>query len=121
MPMRLLADENFPADAVEALRSADHDVIWIRTAAPGSTDTQVLERAQVEKRILLTFDKDFGELVYRMKAPAATGVILFRISAPSSKHVARVATSVIGSRSDWGGHFSVIEDDRIRMMSLPRA
>lgn len=117
--MRLLANENFPFDAVIALRKSGHDVAWIREDARGSNDEQVLARGQDEERILITFDKDFGELAFRSKLPAANGVILFRISAPSSQHVAQVAVQAIASRTDWAGHFSVIEDDRIRMTPLP--
>ncbi len=118
--MRLLANENFPADAVDALRKKGHDVTWIRTDAPGSDDESILNRAQKESRILITFDKDFGELAFRFLLPAASGIILFRISAPSSAHVAYVAVEAISSRNDWEGHFSVVEDDRIRMMPLPK-
>jgi predicted nuclease of predicted toxin-antitoxin system len=60
--MNILANENFPRDAVTALREEGHDVVWIRTDAPGSSDEQVLARAQAENRVLVTFDKDFGEL-----------------------------------------------------------
>ena len=56
--MRILANENFPEDAVTALRSAGHDIVWIRTDAPGSSDEEVLRRAQAENRLLVTFDKD---------------------------------------------------------------
>ncbi|WP_208738476.1 DUF5615 family PIN-like protein [Bradyrhizobium vignae] len=59
--MRFLADENFPGSAVDALRASGHDVIWIRASAPGSSDREVLAQASHEQRILLTFDKDFGE------------------------------------------------------------
>jgi len=77
--MRLLANENFPAAAVNALREKGHDVTWIRTEAPGINDKSVLARAQRESRILITFDKDFGELAFRSLLPAASGVILFRL------------------------------------------
>ena len=117
--MRLLADENFPADAVVALREAGHDVVWIRTDSPGIPDNQVLDQAQRERRIVLTFDKDFGELAFRSKLPASSGVILFRIGMPSAAHVAEVVTRVIDSREDWVGHFSVVDDRRIRMTRLP--
>jgi hypothetical protein len=46
--MRFLADENFPGDAVTALRAAGHDVLWIRTDAPGITDQEVLARGVLE-------------------------------------------------------------------------
>lgn len=117
--MRLLADENFPGDAVQALRQAGHDVVWIAENAPGSADREVLGRAESEDRILITFDKDFGELAFRARLAASSGIILFRITMQSAAYVASIATAVINSRSDWNGHFSEIEDDRIRMTVLP--
>lgn len=118
--MRLLANENFPLDAVEALRANGHDAAWIREDARGSSDEQVLVRAQQERRILVTFDKDFGELAFRSKLPATGGVILFCITASSSRRIAQAAVQALASRTDWAGHFSVIEDQRIRMTPLPR-
>ncbi len=117
--MRLLANENFPRVAVEALHAADHDLAWVKTDAPGSSDVEVLERAQAEDRLLLTFDKDFGELVFRSGLSASSGVILFRALAPSPALLARFAVRALASRSDGSGHFSVIENDRIRMTPLP--
>ena len=117
--MRILANENFPEAAIAALRARGHDVAWVRTDAPGSSDRQVLARAQAEDRILVTFDKDFGELAFYSNLPASCGIVLFRISAPSSAHVANVALSALESRPDWAGHFSVVEDNRIRMTPLP--
>ncbi|MBM3144490.1 MAG: hypothetical protein FJ010_05865 [Chloroflexi bacterium] len=117
--MRILANENFPEDAIAALRQQGYDVAWVRTDMPGSSDEAVLARAQAENRILITFDKDFGELAFHAGLLAMSGVILFRISAPSSAHVAQVAMAALGSRIDWSGHFAVIEDHRIRMTPLP--
>jgi predicted nuclease of predicted toxin-antitoxin system len=117
--MRILANENFPAEAVAALRLHGHDVTWVLTDAPGSSDQRVLEWARTDDRILITFDKDFGELAFQSKLPASSGIILFRISAPSSAHVARLATAALDSRTDWAGHFAVVEDTRIRMTPLP--
>jgi predicted nuclease of predicted toxin-antitoxin system len=117
--MRILANENFPREAVEALRAAGHDIAWVRTDRPGSSDKEVLACAQAEGRLLLTFDKDFGELAFRSGLSAASGVILFRVLAPSPAVLARLAVRVLDSRLDWPGHFCVIENDRIRMTPLP--
>ena len=117
--MRILANENFPGDAIAALRQGGHDVAWIRADAPGSSDHQVPTRAEAEDRVLITFDKDFGELAFRAKLPSSSGIILFRISAPSSAHVARIAVAALESRTDWAGHFAVVENTRIRMTPLP--
>ena len=102
-----------------ALQARGHDVVWVRSDAPGSSDPQVLAHAQAEDRILITFDKDFGELAFRSGLPASSGIVLFRISVPSSSYVAQVAVAALESRTDWAGHFAVIEDDRIRMTPLP--
>jgi predicted nuclease of predicted toxin-antitoxin system len=88
--------------------------------APGSSDEEVLDRAIEDARVLITFDKDFGELAFRTGLPSSCGVVLFRISAPSASHVARLAASVLGGRADWSGHFSVVEDGRVRMTPLPK-
>lgn len=85
--MHFLANENFPGDAVAALRAGGHDVTWVRTDAPGSPDSEVLARAVRENRILLTFDKDFGELAWHARMPATAGIILFRLPMPSPANV----------------------------------
>jgi predicted nuclease of predicted toxin-antitoxin system len=112
--MRLLANENVPGLLVQELRVRGHDVKWILEVSPGATDTAVLEMAQRERRIALTFDKDFGELAWRKGTPAAAGVIVLRLSAPSPELVTAAAVRSIESRSDWEGHFSVITADRVR-------
>jgi predicted nuclease of predicted toxin-antitoxin system len=117
--MRILANENFPLDAVDALRASGHDVAWIRSDSPGASDREVLERAQREDRLVITFDKDFGKLAFHAGLPASSGIVLFRITASSSAHIAQVALAALESRADWAGHFSVVEDDRIRMTPLP--
>ncbi len=116
--MRFLANENVPLDAITALREKAHDVIWIRTDAPGSSDEDILSRGVAAGRIVITFDKDFGELAFRSHLPSQCGIILFRIQGKSSEYMAKVVVSVIESRSDWTGHFSVIEEHRIRMRPL---
>jgi len=118
--MRLLANENFPLDAVEALRADGHDVSWVREESRGETDTQILLRAQKENRIIITFDKDFGELAFRSKLPAQSGVILFRVTPLSAKYIAQVAVKALADQSEWAGYFSVVEDNRIRMTPLLR-
>ena len=116
--MRFLANENFPFEAVESLRQQGHDIVWVRVASPGISDPEVLSWAEAENRILLTFDKDFGELAFRAKLPVSIGIILFRIKTPSSKVVAQKVTAAIALRNDWAGHFSVVEEDKIRMRLL---
>jgi predicted nuclease of predicted toxin-antitoxin system len=117
--MRLLANENFPLDAVERLRRGGVDVAWIREIGPGMKDEQVLAMAVTESRILVTFDKDFGELAFKSKLPAHCGIVLFRIRRQSPDILVQRVAAFIAARNDWIGHFSVVEEDRIRMTGLP--
>ncbi|MFO1116966.1 MAG: DUF5615 family PIN-like protein [Beijerinckiaceae bacterium] len=114
--MRFLADENFPKTAVEELRRHGADVAWVRQSAPGILDREVLAWAEREKRVLLTFDKDFGELA-RSSAMAAFGVILFRVAMPRPPDAGRALAELILSRGDWRGRFSVVEPGRVRIRS----
>ena len=116
--MRLLANENFPGLAVSAIRLRGHDVVWIREDAPGISDHAVLSRATAEKRVLITFDKDFGELVFRLGLSAPSGIILFRIPPDSPSVIAQTAVAVLNSQTDWAGHFSVVEENRVRITPL---
>lgn len=117
--MRLLANENFPLDAVAALRNTGHEVAWVRTDAPGMADPEVLAWAVRDHLILLTFDKDFGDLAFHAGLPASCGIVLFRLSAGSSGALAAQVLAAIQARSDWSGHFAVVEPGRIRMRPLP--
>lgn len=84
--MNFLADEGCAGPVIRALRKAGHDVIAIAIAevAAGATDQQVLDRALNENRVLITEDRDFGNLVYAQRRPSA-GVVLLRFST-SARH-----------------------------------
>ncbi len=73
--MRILADENIHAGLVRWLRESGHDVLYVAEDMASSSDTDVLERSATEQRVLLTDDKDFGELSVRRKLQA-TGIVL---------------------------------------------
>ena len=77
--MRLLADENIDSLAVAKLRAAGHDVFYVRETSPSAHDPNLLIQATSERRTLLTYDKDFSELVVRRGLPVPFGVILFRL------------------------------------------
>lgn len=119
--MQFLANENFPLDAVEAVRKIGHNVVWVRTDCAGAKDPDILRRAVSEQRILLTFDKDFGDLAFRRGLSATCGIVLFRLQASSSAALASMVAAALQSRTDWAGQFSVVEPGRIRMRPLPMA
>lgn len=119
--MLLLANENIASSVVAELRQLGHDVLWAKESLQGEQDSILLSRAQVESRILLTHDKDFGELAFREGCPAECGIILIRLCGDDPQSDKDRVIEVLTGRDDWVGHFSVVEAERIRMrpLSLP--
>lgn len=95
MPARLLADENIPAKAIEALRVAGLDLLSVREHAPGITDEDVLRLAVEQCRILVTFDRDFGELIFGQGRTPPPSVIFFRIFPSDSREVSDTVLSLL--------------------------
>lgn len=116
----LLANENVAKEIVLALRADGHDVAWIRELAPGSPDDAVLARALAEARVLLTFDKDFGELAFRLGQAATRGVVLLRPRLRSPDYLVRFVRAVFAQGHAWEGHFAVAEEGRVRLVPLPK-
>jgi len=117
--MRILVDQNIPRSVVETLREEGHDTVWVQETYPGEDDRTLLSRAVEERRVVLTFDKDFGELAFRTGLPASCGIILVRVTPVAPATIADLIARTLGVRDDWSGHFSVIEDTRVRMRPLP--
>jgi predicted nuclease of predicted toxin-antitoxin system len=119
--MLLALNENMPATVIAELRGRGHDVLSVKESMRGAKDVEILEKAQTELRLVVTQDKDFGELAYRRRLPADCGIILFRLSGTDPDADIRRMIEVIESRNDWNGQFGVATDDRVRMRPLPKA
>jgi predicted nuclease of predicted toxin-antitoxin system len=78
--MRLLVNENVTGTVIEELRQRGHDVFSVKESMRSEKDDVILARAPAEERIVVTHEKDFGELAFRSRLPSACGVILFRLS-----------------------------------------
>jgi predicted nuclease of predicted toxin-antitoxin system len=117
--MNFLADESCAGPVIRGLQEAGHDVVAIAEIAKGATDEEVLERALNEKRVLITEDRDFGELVYARGRPS-TGVIPVRFHSRARR--AKPAT-VVGAVNKLGARlqdaFTVVEPGRVRVSSRP--
>ena len=114
-----LANENVPADAVEAARQAGFDMAWVQEVSPGADDEAVLSMSLAEGRVLVTFDKDFGEMAFRQGKNSTCGVILLRPRLRSPDHVSRFVVAVLNEQIDWEGHFAVAQEGKIRVVPLP--
>jgi predicted nuclease of predicted toxin-antitoxin system len=100
---------------VALLRQAGHDVLYVAELAPGITDQTVFAKANRLNALLVTADKDFGELVFRQGMVRA-GVILLRLAGLSPMTKAGIVTSVVqGRESELSGAFTVISPGMVRI------
>lgn len=112
--MKLLADECVAGSTVVAMRAAGFDVEWIAETLPGAVDADVLARAFRAGRLLLTEDKDFGELTIRF-GHACHGIILVALAGlPAAARAARTVAALQALGDRGTGQFVVIEQHRIR-------
>jgi predicted nuclease of predicted toxin-antitoxin system len=77
--LKLLANENFPLDSVKYLLTKGFDVISIGKDYAGYKDKEIIDLAQKEERIILTFDRDYGELIFKHNYQPERGVIYLRL------------------------------------------
>jgi predicted nuclease of predicted toxin-antitoxin system len=79
----------------------------------------VLALSLSEDRILVTFDKDFGKLAYATGRKGTCGIIPLRPRLRSAEYLSRFITNVLSQTIDWTGHFSVVQENRIRTVPRP--
>ena len=77
--MKLLANENFPLASTKILQKQGFDIKAIGTDNPSILDPEVIKIAEDEERTIITFDKDYGELIYKHGYKPKAGVIFLRI------------------------------------------
>ena len=117
--MRIIVNENIANSVIQGLRQRGWDVFAVKESMRGAEDAEILKRAEAEQRLVVTQDKDFGELAFKYRLPASCGIVLFRLSGADPAADNQRILEVIESRTDWVGNFSVVTNDRIRMRSLP--
>jgi predicted nuclease of predicted toxin-antitoxin system len=116
---KFLANENVPLQAVEAVRLAGYDLSWVGESMAGASDEMVLTNAVTQGRVLLTFDKDFGELAFRLGRNSSCGVILLRPKLRSPEYISRFMVDLLAQPIGWQNHFSVAEEGQVRVVPLP--
>jgi predicted nuclease of predicted toxin-antitoxin system len=118
--MKFIVDESTGAVVVEYLRTAGHDALAVAEAMPQADDQTILTRAASEGRILVTNDKDFGELVFR-GGQGSQGVLLLRLHDESRANRLRVVKAVLEQHADrLAGHFTVATEAGVRIRPARR-
>ena len=118
--MRFVADESVDQQVVGALRAAGHDVVYVAELDPGIPDDAVLELSRTSGVVLLTADKDFGELIYRQGRLSA-GVLLLRLlGLPPETKAFLVTRAVARHAAALPGAFSVLSPGAFRVRPRPR-
>jgi predicted nuclease of predicted toxin-antitoxin system len=118
--MRLLANENVPLGTVRLLRQAGHEVVSMSEEAPGLDDAAVLAQARGARQVVITFDRDYGELIYRDGLPSPAGVLYCRFRPRNPEDAAVRLLHVLGDPMlAITGSFVVIEREQVRVRRLP--
>ncbi len=113
--MNFLADENVDRQIADRLRLMGHNVEYVAEKDAGISDDEVLEMANEKTALLLTADKDFGELVFRQRR-VTSGVVLIRLAGLSPTRKAEIVVSAIMKHGTELMHsFSVITPGAVRI------
>ena len=111
-----MSKERLKMETKEALRNDGYDLLWIREYRRGITDEEIVRLSMSENRIILTFDKDFGELIYRVRMNTP-GVILARI--PNNQICKDRILEFLKKHGDkLRGYFTVLTENRTRRRRL---
>jgi predicted nuclease of predicted toxin-antitoxin system len=117
---RIVADENIDARIIEKLRENSISVRSIREELQGATDVEVLDFATRDKSLIVTLDKDFGELVFSYHRPSV-GIVLLRYEPEERESIAEALVStLVAHPTELNNAFSVLTTKRLRIRFLPQ-
>ena len=118
--MRFLVDECIGPRVARWLRQLQHDVLSIYEESRGLDDDRVLQKAVAEDRILITGDKDFGEMIFR-EGKSHRGVVLLRLRNEDAVSKIKVLDRLLEQYSDQlMGNFAVVTEVTMRIVHLRR-
>lgn len=113
--MRFVADESLDGRIIKRLIADGHELVVVRTDLTGRKDADVLRITQERDALLLTEDKDFGEMGFRLSASHA-GVVLVRMHGLAGAQQAELVSQAVRERGSELLHsFTVITEKRLRI------
>ena len=96
--IKLLADENFPLDSTQYLKQLGYNITAIGVDNPGISDEQVLTIAIQEDRTVLTFDRDYGELIFFYNLKPPKGIIYLRLTSYSPEEPGKIISKLLSNK-----------------------
>ncbi|MCS6787117.1 MAG: DUF5615 family PIN-like protein [Thiobacillaceae bacterium] len=119
MSIGLLTDENFPVPALRMLRDKGVDVISVTQAMPAATDVQVMQYARATGRWIITFDRDYGELVFKRGLEPPPAIVYLRQEAYPPDRPAELVLALLSEPDMAEGCLLVVSERGVRRRRFP--
>ncbi len=116
--MRFLANENIPRASILALRESGIDVVSASERCPGASDELVMRIAHEEKLTIVTFDRDYGALIFQKRLPQPAGVVFLRFQPVTPQEPAQYVARLLSMQIELEGNFTTGDRDRVRQRPL---
>lgn len=116
--MKLLANENFPLTSVKKLAETGHVIESVTLMMQGQPDETVLLKAAADQSIILTFDRDYGKLIYQLKLPKPGGIFYYRMQPLHPDEPADLLLNLLGQGLVLEGYFTTLARGRLRQRAL---
>jgi predicted nuclease of predicted toxin-antitoxin system len=110
---RFIADENIPRETVDLLKEKGVDIVSVTDLAPGLSDEEVLDLANKDGRITITFDSDFGQLIFKQKRKTK-GLIILRFNPESPQQIAKRIQQALVTKIKMENNVIIVKKDTIR-------
>jgi predicted nuclease of predicted toxin-antitoxin system len=113
---RFIADENIPRETVELLKRKGVDIVSVSDVSPGLGDDEILELARKDERIVITFDRDFSQLIFKQKRKTK-GLILLRFNPESPQQIAKRIQQALATKIKMDSSVIVVKKDTLKVTS----
>lgn len=116
---KFLANENVPSATIKTLQNAGYEVVSVSEDFPSIKDEAVILFASIENRIIITFDRDYGELIFKHNLKHSSGVVYFRLKFFQPEKPAEILLQLLSEvLLNIEGFFTVISENNVRQRKL---
>lgn len=119
MQPKFIANENFPGPSIRRLRDLGFDITAVIERCPGTCDAEIMALARHERRWLLTYDRDYGELVFKRSIEPPPAILYFRQEPFPATRAADLVLSLLDQSAEIEGYLVVVGERNLRRHRLP--